>query len=362
MFVLTDKSNYIATSSELKRAVEKGYWVTRVHKSLVFAKTNSVFKNYVASLLQGKVETLGPPAGDVVEFIDEHKRRFGFDIDRSKLVLNEALRCLYKICLNALWGKLAEKCDRKEDKYVTTDAQWTAMMAQHVKGEIEVVSSLILGESMHVQFKQLDEKKSSLAKTNIAMVSFVTSNARQRLCEKLDILGPRAFYFDTDSILYHYDPNLTNVEEGEFLGEWAKENKTPIVEFCAMGPKSYAVLELSKKTETQMKGFTLHHENSAKFNLTTMKRLISGEIANVSGNHLSFIKKVGNIRTRAEEKHAVFKYTKRTLVGGYNTVPIGWESCRMTLNEIIPETKKVKIKTQKKHETSFFRIGTRIMS
>ena len=67
---------------------------------------------------------------------------------------------------------------------------------------------------MHAKFKQLDEKKTSLA-----MVAFVTSkNARIRLGEKLGILGSRAFYFDTDSILYNYDPKLTNIEEGEYSG------------------------------------------------------------------------------------------------------------------------------------------------
>jgi hypothetical protein len=53
--------------------------------------------------LQGKVEASGLPSGEVEEFIYEHKLRFGFDIDRSKLVRNEGFRCLYKICLNALW-------------------------------------------------------------------------------------------------------------------------------------------------------------------------------------------------------------------------------------------------------------------
>jgi hypothetical protein len=246
-------------------------------------------------------------------------------MDRSKLVRNEGLRCLYKMCLNSLWGKLAEKYDRTEDKYCTTDAQWVALLARHVKGEIEITSSWIIDDTMHAKFKQLDEKRTSLAKTNLAVAAFVTSNARLRLGEKLDILGPRAFYFDTDSIVYNYDPKLINIEEGDYLGDWDKENKSPIVEFCAMGPMSYAVREQSDNTETKIKGFTFHHENAAKVNLSTMNHLIDGEIASVSGNHLSFIKKAGNVLTRVDEKKAVLNYTKRIVVGGYNTVPIGWE-------------------------------------
>ena len=102
------------------------------------------------------------------------------------------------------------------------------------------------------------------------MAAFVTSNARLRLDEKLGILGPRAFYFDTDSILYNYDHKLTNIEEGKYLGDRNRENETPIVEYCGTGPKSYAVLEQNKKTKTNMKGVTLNHANAAKVNLTTM--------------------------------------------------------------------------------------------
>ena len=58
-----------------------------------------------------------------------------------------------------------------------------------------------------------------------------------------------------------------------------------------MGPKSYAVREASGKAETKMKGFTLHHENATKVNLTAMKKLIDGEVKAITGNHLNFIKK-----------------------------------------------------------------------
>jgi hypothetical protein len=109
MFDLTDKKHYVVTPAELKRAVEKGYMITRVYKSRMFAKSNSVFKRYVATRLQGKVEASGPPSGDVDEFINEHKRRFGFDIDRSKLVRNEDLRRLYKMCLNSFVGQTCEE-------------------------------------------------------------------------------------------------------------------------------------------------------------------------------------------------------------------------------------------------------------
>ena len=177
----------------------------------------------------------------------------------------------------------------------------------------------------------------TLERTNIAVVAFVTSNARLRLGKVLDYLGPRAFYFDTDSVIYHYDPSRPSVEEGNYLGDWARENKIPIVEYCGMGPKSYADIELSTKEDTKMKSFTLHNANVAKINLRSMKRLFDGEleegqkpdaVPSISGNHLIFVIKGGNIITLPAAKnikYAVFNYTKRIAVGDYNTVPIGWE-------------------------------------
>ncbi len=82
MFDFTDKKRYVVTSVDLKRAVEKGYMmITHVYKSLAFAKSNSVFKHYVVTLLQGKIEASGSPSRAINDFINEHKRRFGFDID-----------------------------------------------------------------------------------------------------------------------------------------------------------------------------------------------------------------------------------------------------------------------------------------
>jgi hypothetical protein len=92
--------------------------------------------------------------------------------------------------LNSLWGKLAEKYDRTEDKYCTTEAEWLALLGKHFRGEVEIKSSWIIGDTLQVKFKQLDEKNTSLAKTNLVVAAFVTRNFRLRLGEKLDILGP----------------------------------------------------------------------------------------------------------------------------------------------------------------------------
>ena len=114
--------------------------------------------------------------------------------------------------------------------------------------------------------------------------------------------------------------------EGEYLGEWEKENGSPIVEFAAIGPKSYATRESDGKQDTKMKGFTLHATNAEEVNLDSMKRLIDGEMKVLTGVNLEFIKSGGEMSTMIKSKQAVFNYTKRTVVNGYNTVPNGWDA------------------------------------
>ena len=73
------------TSAELGRAVDKGYVLKKVYKSLAFEKSNSIFKEYVATLLKCKVEASRLPHGDLGEFIAEHERRFGLKLDSTKM-------------------------------------------------------------------------------------------------------------------------------------------------------------------------------------------------------------------------------------------------------------------------------------
>eukprot|EP00873_Tetraselmis_striata_P021470 jgi/Tetstr1/441734/TSEL_029957.t1 len=130
-------------------------------------------------------------------------------------------------------------------------------------------------------------------------------------------LGPRVLYFDTDSILYEYEPGKYNVAEGKYLGEW--ESEQWVSEYAGIGPKSYATISIEGKEVTKMKGFTLNHENAQRVNLASMKKLTDGESDFLEARHLDFVRKGSDIRTVVQPKQASFNYTKRRLVGKYHT-------------------------------------------
>ena len=66
--------------------------------------------------------------------------------------------------------------------------------------------------------------------------------------------------------------------EGCMLGHWEAELKTPMIEFSALGPKSYAYKCVdSEEDSVKCKGVTLNFANSQKFNFDTLKGLVHGE-------------------------------------------------------------------------------------
>ena len=71
--------------------------------------------------------------------------------------------------------------------------------------------------------------------------------SRLRLYEALELLGKRALYFDTDSIIYLEEPSQPNPSLGDYRGEFTNELEVDdyIAEFMSGGPKNCAALSNS---------------------------------------------------------------------------------------------------------------------
>ena len=328
IFDLVYKTKAVYTTIELKKAVEKGYKITKVYRALLFEKSNDIFKSYVANLLKGKIEASGCnlEGKELDEFIREHKERFGFDIDVYKLKKNPGMRALMKIQLNSLWGKFGQKCDMSVNKYVTSAHDWFKLFKAHIDGKINLKSEKILdNNSMFVEYQNLEEENTSLPTTSVAVAGMTTSNARLRLYKELEKLNERVIYFDTDSVIYEWNKNLYNIPDGKYLGEWEDECKgKPITEFVSIGPKSYSY-KYDGKTNTKFKGFTLNYENGKKITFDSIKELLDGNIKSLDTVNLNFKKdkKMGSIYTEEQVKSASFCYSKRQ-IEGYRTFPFGF--------------------------------------
>jgi hypothetical protein len=299
IFDLKDKSNSVYSSIELLEAIRIGYKISKITKSLCFNKNNDMFKEYVRAFLKLKTEASGYDGDNIDNYISSYKIHCGIDLDKDKIVSNNGKKLLAKICLNSLWGKFGQKDDMPTTKYVNSD-NWFRLLDKHKKGKIELKNeTLIDSETLYVTYIEKDAENTSLITTNLALAAFVTANARLRLFKELNLLGDRAIYCDTDSIIYEYDKTKYNVTEGDMLGQWeleeykdlnGKKHEGNLREIYALAPKTYGVKTLTDYSSVKCKGITLNYNNSNLFNYDTLSKLIKGEILNIRTYTDDFIK------------------------------------------------------------------------
>jgi len=215
-----DITSGVFTSYELLKALEVGYKVTTIAKSLCSHTSSTTFASYVDKF--GAMKEMHGKTGPQP---------------------NPGLCALAKMMLNSLWGKFSQKDDLVESRIYTDEAMWFRTVAAFNSGrysELEVheitpsyifaTSTAAAGENVH------------LRTTDVLLAAFVTAQARLRLYAMLSLIGERVIYHDTDSIVYEYVPGMPDVPLGDHFGEWGSElgKNHVMTDFVALGPKTYA--------------------------------------------------------------------------------------------------------------------------
>jgi hypothetical protein len=360
IFDLIDKKNEVYTNIELHKAISLGYKITKIHSVLEFKKDRDMFKTYVRQNLKNKTEAgFDGTLEERNEKIHAYKKFLDIDLDPSRMEDNPGRKLLAKILLNSLWGKFGQKFAMPSRIYITDTSEWYKLIARQEKGEIDIASVESMSDEMiFVSYHELDEGKTTLTSTNVALAGFVTSNARLRLYEMMEKLGSRVYYCDTDSLIYEHDPSegAFNVPEGDLLGSWENEcpmskidwtgiseeerefalktyKSNPIIEYISTAPKEYAYrvkYPIKKKGSVfcKFKGFTLNHQNKEFINLETMKNLVFGSQKSIECYTMNFHKnnKTGIITTTKQCKATSFAVSKAELIPGTtDTVPFGYK-------------------------------------
>jgi hypothetical protein len=327
------------TTAELKKAVDKGYIITKIYEFHEYEKTNTLFKSYVANFLKVKVQYSGFK-GTVEEFKkynEELYKRFSFKIIADKIenemVINDknnGRRNIAKLLLNSLWGKLGQRLDLPQNKYITKPSDWFKMLKLHNDKKIELKTEKIVGDSIYITYIDTKSDNSLLGTTNTAIASFVTSQARLRLYTQLEKLDQRVLYFDTDSMIYEYNKNEYNIPDGKFLGEWECETGgNPIHEYVGIAPKSYGYKYYENGIENinvKSKGFSLNLENQRVVNFDKYKSMVFDNSITATTKNLIFNKTKNGIFNKPMDKVLGFKYDKRAIVDTIYTVPFGYAS------------------------------------
>ena len=149
-----------------------------------------------------------------------------------------------KLCLNTLWGKLAQRPDLLQTQLFSDPEKYFAVVADD-DNEIGIPEPL--SETVVLlPYKRKEGAVPLLLNTNAMLASFVTAYGRLKLYSYMEKLGPHLLYGDTDSVVFEWDLTLDGafpLHEGRHLGDLTNEVAQPghwIGEFVSTGPKSYA--------------------------------------------------------------------------------------------------------------------------
>ena len=292
VFDLRDKVAQTYFTEELNLALEEGYVVTRIHERLHYPEhTIGIFKDYVMKLLRRKEECsgwagkkVGPDMHDATteeekeEWLKGCEEFYGFRLDKDKIEKNDAKRQVFKLCLNSLWGKFAQRSNLTDFKVFE---EWDIEKMREFCEEHWVWGYEYLEETKQVELRYTEYESQSDAdpgaNQNIAIAAATTAQARMTLYRALKIVGDRALYCDTDSVIWIDEPGKPQLPRGDKLGQLTDELDEGdwIVEYVSTGAKSYAYRTFKGKNTVKAKGMRMSYENrQTVLNLENYKNMV----------------------------------------------------------------------------------------
>ncbi|KAG8173354.1 hypothetical protein JTE90_011604 [Oedothorax gibbosus] len=320
-------------TEEVKKAIEKGYVILKVHEVYNFSRSSTtLFKSYIDTFLKTKHESSGWPAECITDaqkdaYISSYLAKEGIQLDPENVEMNPGKRAVSKLALNSFWGRFGMNRHKSQLTYIRTLENFNKLISDTTKSieELYFPSENVCA----VQWKQNENFLGQDASTNIFIAAFTTCHARLKLYSEIEKLGRDVLYFDTDSIVYKStgtnDPPL-----GNFLGEFTDElGGETITKFISGGPKNYAYVTSTNKTVCKIRGFTLNFKNSLLLNFEAMKKLVQDmdtqtKVPIVNDRKICRDAKKRRIFNREEIKRYGVIYNKRVIQSDWYTLPYGY--------------------------------------
>lgn len=323
--------------------------------------TDKLYQSYMCKLYAAKVEASGwdkilnkknSSEEERLEFIKESKKR-GIILDYKKIVDNPGQRSTAKVMNNSGWGYQCQKPKVDQSHYFNNETD------DGVKGMETLLSDIYTNsDKQHMiglptkigKFTKIRTTKDPLDITNKEINRNVAYHAAgqvpayglQLLSRNILKLDPeQVAYCDTDSIFFVVDEEKKALgkhkvlETGNFLGDFVDEYPTKrIVEFVCIGPKSYFLKMVDRKTgKEEFKGkfkgipmcsssFSLLDSNDdiAKVGMEDMKRILFSGVVNEDSlsmvfHYTNFFKRSRDMKIREvkEKKTIRFTYDKRRI-------------------------------------------------
>jgi hypothetical protein len=170
-------------------------------------------------------------------YIEEFRQSEGILLYKESIWHNASKRGLAKLCLNSIWGKLADNSPKTQTQIFYDPQDLYRFWATP---GIEVTT--LLFAVCWIAWRHTDEAHDpTLRHTNDVIASYVTAGGRLHLYSYLDTLQERALYTDTNSVIFIQPRDGTElVETGDCLGAMTSVLKTGeiISEFVSGGQKT----------------------------------------------------------------------------------------------------------------------------
>lgn len=342
-------------SDEVRKAVAKGYLIVKIDEIWQYetiqydqrAGSSGLFEEYIRTFLKFKQEASGYPAHCTDDeskdaYIAEFQEREGVLLEKDKIAKNPGLRSVAKLCLNCFWGKFGQKENMGKTELVRS-YQHLANIISCEKNEVTKIFP-VNDDVLYVSYRSTDEFVKAQGTTNVVIAAYTTAQARLKLYSYLEKLGERAYYVDTDSVIWLNNVNDNEeykVPIGNFLGDMTDElecygDGSFIKTFISGGPKFYAYQIETPGRDTpieicKVKGVTLNYiVRRDKINYRSIRSLVLGESDQfeiVSRN----IRRVQPHRvvTRTESKVCKVTSNKRKFLNINFSLPHGYKRGRM---------------------------------
>ena len=168
------------TSLELKKAMELGYKITKIHAAVEYQQCTGLMKAYVEEYIRMKICCSGVLNEEQCEQINNIHKSMGLNvhIKPSDTSDNPGQRQVAKILLNSLWGKFGQRANMKQYKF---PSKYTEFVRNMTDNTVIPLSWEILGENM-VEFAFSEDAANTLEPEFISEITavFTTANARLR--------------------------------------------------------------------------------------------------------------------------------------------------------------------------------------
>jgi hypothetical protein len=279
---------------EVRFAVQKSYKIIEICEVYEYTVTQydpktghgGLFVECIDTFLKLKAKASGYPEwvrtpDDEDKYVQSFWGSEAISLDKDAIKFNAAKRGLANLCLNSMWGKLAERANRPQTKLISDRQELCRVLAS---ADIEVCNMLFANDKvLWIAWRNADaDIVPNLPHTNDVIGSFVTAGARIHLYGYLDRLGDRALNCDTDSVMYVQSKDRQPlVQTGDRLGamtsEIAKNEK--IIEWACAGPKNYVFKFVdsvtgASKTTCKVRGLTLNFSALQVENFEKMRDMI----------------------------------------------------------------------------------------